>query len=206
MEPATLGALIGAGGSILSGVIGSSGASDQNAANRSMTNKKMVWDLKVANSAHQRQVRDLRAAGLNPLLSVNRGAPSPSAAVIPAENTAKAGIEAANNTRLVSAQVKSMLEQAKKTEAETKLTKEKTKTEIDYMRPQITAAIQHLMSQKNLNLTSAEGVMYDNFEKEIMTSLYREIPQLKMFQGGTSGTVGNIMETLLKHKLSKKGK
>lgn len=69
MDPITIGALIGGGASVLSGIWSAREA-----------RKNREFQERMSSSAHQREVADLRLAGLNPILSANRGASSPSGA------------------------------------------------------------------------------------------------------------------------------
>lgn len=82
-------ALIGVGGDLIGGLFGSSSAKAQNKAAEEMSQKQMDFQERMSNTAHQREVADLRAAGLNPILSAHGGASSPGGSMAPVVNPAE---------------------------------------------------------------------------------------------------------------------
>jgi len=73
---------LGAGGMISSAL----GAKDANEKAEELSDKQMAFQERMSNTAHQREVEDLRKAGLNPILSVNSGSSSPAGAMAPVKN------------------------------------------------------------------------------------------------------------------------
>ena len=85
--------IVGTVANIATGLLGQKGANDRNEQQMAMTREQMAWQERMSNTAHQREVADLNAAGLNPILSARGGASTGSPVGIPQlENAMGTGI------------------------------------------------------------------------------------------------------------------
>jgi hypothetical protein len=85
--------------SLASGVAGFFGQQDTNSANRELAAENTAFQERMSNTAYQRQVKDLEASGLNPMLAYVKGggASTPSGTVLPMQNAVASGISSAES-------------------------------------------------------------------------------------------------------------
>ena len=118
-------ALIGAGASILGGLIGSAGANQRNDQQIALSREQMAFQERMSSTAYQRAMADMKAAGLNPILAYKQGSASSPGGSMPNLENALAplgqGVSAASSSAKAATEVALTREQTNNQVSQTEL-------------------------------------------------------------------------------------
>lgn len=188
MAPLLAASLVSGAGGIFGQMMANSANKDlQNAANETsirLAAENRQWQEMMANTAHQRQVKDMKAAGLNPILSATGG----SGAATPSGNVANIGAAKVEDvlgkgvsSAMAAASLTKDLEQK---DAQIRLTEEserQTASQTDLntinayrlanenraVNPKVEASIARAAADKAQSNLDLKYIKYDNIQKRV---------------------------------------
>lgn len=194
--PVPWAALIAGGANIAGGLLRDRGARQQNAAQIALSREQMAFQERMSNTAHRRQVTDLRAAGLNPILSATSGASSPGGAMATLQNEAEGRATSAREAIRISQEMKNLKAVQRKTEQDAR-TGKATEAAARAQANKALVDAQLSATMDRLQQTNQYGMMLDNDLKKMDLEAYKTHPGLRIsvLRPNVTGTaIGAIRE------------
>ncbi len=150
-------------GPLMGGAASMFGQQSANQAASAQSLRQMDFQERMSNTAHQREVADLRAAGLNPILSANAGASSPGGAQAAQLSTLGAGVSSAKEVARTSADISNLKELNKQIQAQTSKTKSEARiAELQIPRAETIATGWKIAEKSAKNLANSASDIISN--------------------------------------------
>ena len=203
------------------GGLGFLGQQDTNSANQANAQAQMDFQANMSNTAYQRQVKDMEAAGLNPMLAYMKGggASTPSGAMATYQSPVSGAAQAATSAQIPST-IRSTQATAKQTGAQTeyltgsqteltnqqinnlKTENDKAKAVVDNLRVEYQNLIKQGLNltevgnqiRKNIDLMSTQITNFGAITENtyVLTEINRLEKQLRKFDVQAATDTGNL--------------
>lgn len=160
IDPSIVAAMAQGAQGVIGGIISDRGQSRANHHSAKMAREQMAFQERMSNTAWQRGVADMRAAGINPMLAFSQGgAPSPSGSTSTYQNDRQAtgeavgkGVGSAIQLLTQAKNLELIDEQIKKTQADTIATSQKGWLDV---------------ARRTSEMSKSHGQLFDNVVKEM---------------------------------------